>query len=259
MSWAHIKQLDKQGLLHVLSKHAPIEQIDEYRLREVVGKIKYDDILKSLVISSDYETLGHFVTPLSKTERGSVIEFLDHNILNEAKDQKMVSFLLDHGLDLNKITRINEENKERVLEHILTNTLKVPMNPNGINFLNGFPLWIALLGNAKRSYNLEFMKYKGPNFSEPLNINAQSKLGYTYLHMVPYISEKILELEPDHTIKTNSGISILDYQKSMGRDVSLLEAYIDLRTNYNELKKTRAELAECKKKLEMVTNLVSSP
>jgi len=251
-------------ILKFIDYNSLINELKQDTISDIFRVVPYDTVIRALVESQD-------IPSLTKLSTNGHLYIPDHNILNKANTDEMATFLLEHGLDLNQVTTLNEETRKKVINHIVTKTLKVKMNPNSKHWPNGIPLWRAILSTNYAHENIKLITYKGDNFSEDLDINAVDNLGNTYLHNVGAV-KCFINLKPDTNIKNKAGLTALEHNKLIGIEAKLLEEYVAsqkkdkvqelealLDKTEKNLSKSQAELAECKNKLNILTNLLSSP
>jgi len=177
-----------------------------------VNALLYDNkrILSKLIKRGDIAGLEQVMTIPG-------FEFKDHGLINLAPSKKMLDFLLKHLVDLNEAPNISLV--KDIVNFILSDTLKYKINPNRL--IIGLPLWMFMYINSN---DIDIVRYKGDNFSEPLNINAVDSNGYTYSHKYAP-SKEYLELKPDLTIKHN-GLTVLEYKQKYNMPLGYLSEYV---------------------------------
>jgi len=181
------------------------------------------------------------------------------------KTQEQADLLFASGLDLDKVISIACDIECIIVKAVVKQTLKKPFNPNRkLIVRNGVPLWRDFMDNKSL---LEFIKYNGPNFSEPLDIDAKDDLGNTCLHKVQSILIKdILSFNPSVEIKNDAGFTAIEYRKIERTSISELTEYSanllelrlksekeDYKVKYEALLSEHANLL---KKLEMIRHSI---
>jgi len=243
-------------------------ELDKATLVGIFNKLDVSkNILSTLLCENNVETMAQILEL-----DGFVIT--NHDIITEATSQEMVNLLLcedspdtsrERKVDLNKITKTNSFTNRRIIKCIATSTLRYPINPNVL--FDGTPFWRALLSNTgliedQKMVNLKLMRYTGPNFTEPLNIDAVDINGNTYLHTCIEVVEEILTLNPNPNILNKAGQTPLERQKMYSRNAAVLERYVTTKGKELDIKLSealRAKEEECailQKKLDSISSLL---
>jgi len=218
----------------------------------LIKSIKNRDIK---LLSSIFQIKGFFIPDHDKLFQSIV------SITNDASsnpDIPIFEFLLRNGLDLTKVTTIDDSHKQKIQQFILNDTLKIKINPNSKHGKDGAPFWRVLLVRDGKT-NMAFVSYKGPNFSEPLDINATNNNGNTYIHVTYSNSMDFYNtFKPDYNIKNNAGKTPLESQRELKMDTSILEKYIQKTEESARITELKGLLASALSSAEEATKKASN-
>jgi len=190
--------------------------------------------LLQLIKRNGYATTSKFVEYLVKQDNVKYLilvfseypELAETPLIDLVQSQAMLNCLLDNNFDLNKVNYFMQKIRPWVVEYILTNELKVKVNPNAPSSGSSrTPFWRRL--GPKFDYNgmsLLDIKFK-KNFTEPVNINAQCAKGLTILHVCEDLTE-VLKYNP-LCLKNKEGQTAIEYRANKGFSNTLLLKYIE--------------------------------
>jgi len=188
-------------------------------------------IVKQCIMNGKVEVFQH----LTASEQ----EILRPKILNFARDQATVDYLLCELVDLNEVTDCWSADLDKLILTCISATfntsiekssgetkkLKVRVNPN--LKIRKCPLWYHF--RLEHLVELNVFAYSAladSNFTEPIDINGQGYDGGTTLHSADKIPDEFLALKPRYDIKNDAGLCALEYRRKMGKSVINLEKYI---------------------------------
>jgi len=147
------------------------------------------------------------------------------DLINSAKNQEMVDYLLSERVDLNEVETIDESVSSLILQFILTKILKVKINPNRLlKNTYGTPFWRAMRppNFPPELFSEQVAKN---NFTEAININVKNGRGETVMHVNPNL-QQFFKYKPDPYIKSNAGLAPREYRQRNGLSIDVLDEYI---------------------------------
>jgi len=162
---------------------------------------------------------------------------IDHNVINEvdtsssSTTRDVVNFLLNNGLDLNKVCALSPHVIKYISNFVENSTLSIFINPNKMDS-NGWPFWQHMLLDKESS--IGFFKCAledgSQNFTEKLNLHVKDKEGNTYFHRTYSLCTFLFDLGVDFGTKNNAGLTILEYRKKFIYPWEEIEEYLATRT-----------------------------
>jgi len=226
-------------LIDVVTKDTIMREVkkDEVFMKKVLKQRDVSMLIKILVRRGKLDILTNPSLNLatsSESTKGELV--IPDDILEYAQDKNSVEFLLKNVIDLNKVNFIPHRHEIWVIDYIMSKPLKFKVNPNR-KMRNGNTFWLdfdrrniastklyLLASSATNSGKTE--RNIADNFTEFLDINAQTAHGNTLLHMITDIPDDFLALKPRYDIKNKNDEDALKYRKCLGYECHNLEKYI---------------------------------
>jgi len=148
----------------------------------------------------------------------------DNDVLTRSGTKRMTNYLLKNVVDISKNSI--QGKRAFVATFIISDVLKYPVDPNMI-MNDGYILWHTLYTNLQSNDDGDkFIKYNGPNFTVPIDINAQNNAGDTFIHMYS-VSSVFFTYKPDTSIKNKAGFDALTKRMAGGNNTSMLKEYVE--------------------------------
>jgi len=173
----------------------------------------------------------------------------EFQLLDQSCTVEMINYLLKNVVNLKNHACIGKYIP--IAKFILSDTLKYPIDPNMI-LPDGKVFWHTIYHHVQVERE-KLMKYTGPNFTVPIDINAKNSVGNTFCHAYP-IFQDFLDYKPDPFIKNNEGLDAMTQVEINGSTSAYLRRYVETLTikdnHEEELKELKKELAKTKDELE---------
>jgi len=213
------------------------------------------DVLKELIKRKPAKELVVICVEHGITDIFKYVDTKDipTGILNRCRNQATIDYLLANIVDLEDYSTISPIIETWVLDFIVSKTLKVPFNPNRA-MVNGFPFWFSMniLSVSKSGI---YRSIDNKNFSQPLDINAQTSHGNTYLHFAGDIPDDFLALNPRHDIINSTGKDAITYRKWMNVTCEKLQKYIESNPTTNEILLLQKRIKELEERVALEVSL----
>jgi len=206
-------------------------------------KLITDDIKK--------ESMPHIINRCVEIGRTDIFEInciketdISEHVLNFARDQATIDYLLTNIVDLNKVSCLTQRNAMMVLNFLKTKILKFKVDPNrklrnGAVFWHSFGDDVIIIGELYKFHSDE-------NFTQKIDIDAQGERCQTFLHFTRDVVDAILPLKPRYDIKDDMGLTALEYRKiAHGHPYASLEEYIKEQETLSGIYKSKNDEILC--------------
>lgn len=185
-----------------------VEKLEDQLLNlESLEFLRLGDPIAHFIEKSDLETIDILLKKRCP---------LNPNNLFKSKFFGIFEFLLENYIDILDInfddSAIEYKHKQWIMYVVKNTRMRHPFNPNTLVGKDNLPLWWYLVDVPRSYLTPDFISYKGPNFTEPIDIDVRDKKGRTWLHTAGHIHIDILDMLPNPFARSSSELGTLPSQ-----------------------------------------------